>query len=661
MNKFILPLIAMLAASSAVASAPGKYASRVPDIEPVTFYEGFEDYDTSMGLNWIPEGWSKVCTDAHKPTPEMLARNVNNTWYVYESSEFMQEMTPDGWNEAFIHFGFTDDERGSSNAAQDEWLITPEISLGANEELSFYLQCDYSTVYEWDWNKSCFKDRSDIKNTLKIMVTTDGGDSWEEAWDLEADEVRRHPDAVCFNQYGNLQYHQFTTSLAAFAGKSVRIGFRYVRQSGDGIGNSMMLDGVTVKPAKAVEGPNREGWTLLGTGSMADGWVLPALTVTPSEFYNPQDYIFPVDIYEKDGQPGMFLLASPWTSDKFPFIHLNGNTTVTYDIVVDATDPDFVIITPQVSGFEHKNPGQKANRYATPYYISHAGKQYLDEGYSKPDIIAYGHAATYDAKTGIINIPGPKYGHTASDVAYIPSGFNEAYYPSVIYLPTGNTPELVWNPLGKASFTDGFLFPGFVGDPAGNEWEVEIEERAGQPGMYRIIDPYTSAASPMAMYNNNVHSAKIIIDATDPELVIMEPQYSGFSGMNNGTYWNYYIGNDAGVLAFSGGYLKDQIKQMLAEERQDKLADGVITFREPMFGSNNYGGFGYKWSDENDQTLNHPARLVLPSAASVGSATAAPDAPESWYTISGVRLGAEPSAPGLYIRVKGSLAEKILK
>ena len=154
MNKFILPLIAMLAASSAVASAPGKYASRVPDIEPVTFYEGFEDYDTSMGLNWIPEGWSKVCTDAHKPTLEMLARNVNNTWYVYESSEFMQEMTPDGWNEAFIHFGFTDDERGSSNAAQDEWLITPEISLGANEELSFYLQCDYSTVYEWDWNKS---------------------------------------------------------------------------------------------------------------------------------------------------------------------------------------------------------------------------------------------------------------------------------------------------------------------------------------------------------------------------------------------------------------------------------------------------------------------------------------------------------------------------
>lgn len=661
MKKTMLPLVALLAATAAFASdptaTPAKTTPRAG--EQVTFYEGFEGYDEDYGLNWIPEGWSKICTEAHTPTAEKLSHNVNNTWYVYASSDFFQEMTPDGQYEAFIHYGFTDDERGSSNAAQDEWLVSPEINVGDNEELSFYLQCDYSSVYKWDWDKSCFEDRSDIKNTLKVMATTDNGDTWDEIWDLEADEVRRHPDAVCFSLYGKMQYHRFTVSLAEFAGKAVKLGFRYIRKAGDNIGNSMMLDGVTVKPARSTEGPSREGWTLLGTGSMADGWVLPALTTNPSEFYNPQDYIFPVDIYEKDGQPGMFLLASPWTSDKFPFIYLNGNTTEHYDIIIDASDPDFVTIVPQISGFEHNNPGAKAARYATPYYISHAGKRYLDEGNSKADITSYGHNATYDAATGVINIPGPEYGHTSADVAYIPSGFGDSHYHSVIYLPTGSSPGPVWNTLGEAILVDGFLFPGYLGNPEGHGWKVTIEEKADEPGMLRLVDPYTNANSPLAAYNTNTHSAKIIIDATDPELVIMVPQYSGFSGVAEGSNWNYYIGNDAGVMLYSQGFLKEQIKQMLTDARRDNLVDGVITFKEPLFGSNNYGGFGYQWTDDNKETVNYPAKLYLPTAG-IASVIGG-DAPEAWYTISGVHLGSEPSSPGLYIRVTGGRAEKILK
>lgn len=662
-NRIYLPLIALFIAATAAATSPKATPVKTPLSAPrtgVTFYEGFEGWDEDYGLNWIPEGWSKICTEAHEPKPESLARNVNNTWYVYWSSELFQEMTPDGECEAFIHFGFTDDERGSSNAAQDEWLITPEISVGDNEELSFYLQCDYHTLYPWDWDKNWLGDRSIVENTLKVMITTDGGESWEEAWDLEADEARKETDADCIHKYGHMQYHQFTLPLAQYADKTIKIGFRYIRNAGDGIGNSMMLDGVTVKPVGLVidpTQPSRDGWTLIGTGSMADGWVLPALTVTPGEYYNPQDYIFPVDIYEKDGEPGMFLLASPWTSDQFPFAYLNGNKTKAYDIIIDATDPDFVIVLPQISGFEHNNPGNKATRYATPYYISHGGKRYLDEGYSKADIIAKKYNASYNSTIGVITIPKPEYGHKTSDMGYNTSGFNE--YPSVIYLPTGNTPEPVWNALGEASFVDGFLFPGFVGDPEGHEWKVAIEEKAGQPGMYRIVNPYTTPVSPLVTYNANTRSAKIIIDATDPELVIMEPQYSGFSGYIDGTYWNYYIGNDAGVLIFSGGQLKDQLKQLLSEARRDVLVDGVITFKEPLFGSNNYGGFGYRWTDDDGQNINHPAKLILP-VSGIG-AVATDTLPEAWYTISGMRLDAEPTAPGLYIRLQGSTAHKILK
>ena len=128
----------------------------------------------------------------------------------------------------------------------------------------------------------------------------------------------------------------------------------------------------------------------LGTGTYCEGLF---------SFYGaPEQLRWNVEIEESVEVPGWYRLQ-PY-KDSNPITDLIGKCDDTY-IYVNATDPDFVIITPQVSGFEHKNPGSKANRYATPYYISHAGKQYLDEGYSKPDIIAYGHAATYDAKTGI--------------------------------------------------------------------------------------------------------------------------------------------------------------------------------------------------------------------------------------------------------------------
>ena len=154
MKKLMSALIAVIAAGMAYASGPTATAVKVPSraYQHVTFYESFEDYKESYGLNWIPEGWSKICTDAHKPTEESLSHNVNNTWYATVSFDYgpLLEKTPDGENEMFIHFGYEDIEKGSSNAPQDEWLISPEFAIGDNEELSFYLESDYSYVYLWD-------------------------------------------------------------------------------------------------------------------------------------------------------------------------------------------------------------------------------------------------------------------------------------------------------------------------------------------------------------------------------------------------------------------------------------------------------------------------------------------------------------------------------
>ena len=513
-------------------------------------------------------------------------------------------MTPDGQCEAFIHFGY-EGNYGCTDAAQDEWLVTPEITLTDNETLSFLLQCDYSTVYTWDFTDMKFKDRSVIDNTLQVMITTDNGDNWKCIWDLEADEVRNVSDSDCYYRYGDLMYHNFSVSLSDYAGKNVKIAFRYIRTEG-WTGNSMMIDGVTIEhPA----GP----WTLLGTGTMADGWVIPALTKNPSEFYNPADYVFDVDIFESTEKQGVYKISSPYTSAKFPFANLNGNKDVAYDIVIDASNPDFVIVEPQISGFEHNDPGTKASRYQVPYYISNAGKYYLDEGNAIEDIIAYGYASTFDIDNGIITIVKPQYGHekgTGLDMGYDCSNTNS--YTTVITLPA-KTSEPTWTNIGKGIYVDGFLYSGYFGNPKGHGWEVEIQEKSDNPGLYRMKNPYTTDACPMDYFNDNTNDAYVTIDATDPEMVVMQPQYSGFSAYTNGEAWDFYIGNFAGLYV-SYGYDPSVVASVLKDSEKDRLANGVITFKKPLFGRDNDYDFGYNWQDAAGVALPYPALLYLPSA-----------------------------------------------
>lgn len=79
-----------------INAAPVQKAQKVEDDIETTFYEGFEGWQLSYGMNWLPEDWSQINTKENIPTQEMLDHNINNTWYCYESSNMYQEFTPDG-------------------------------------------------------------------------------------------------------------------------------------------------------------------------------------------------------------------------------------------------------------------------------------------------------------------------------------------------------------------------------------------------------------------------------------------------------------------------------------------------------------------------------------------------------------------------------------
>ncbi len=210
-----------------------------------TFYEGFEGWEESFGLNWIPDGWTEQNTEANIPTEEQLSHNVNNSWYTYYSSDLYQEMTTDGTKEAFIHFGYDGD--WCEAVAQDEWLITPSIRLAANEQLHFMLQADLMNVYncdDFDWNTITWPERI-VVNTMKVMLSTDDGASWVQLWDLAEDVASKMTDRECYDA-SDLRIRHFDVSLSEYAGQDVKIAFRYVRDEGDWIGNSMILDGIIV-------------------------------------------------------------------------------------------------------------------------------------------------------------------------------------------------------------------------------------------------------------------------------------------------------------------------------------------------------------------------------------------------------------------------------
>ncbi|MBJ2184421.1 MAG: hypothetical protein JFR38_07955 [Muribaculaceae bacterium] len=228
------------------AAAPVKAEAREAAEGTVrTFYEGFEAFEESYGLNWIPAEWTKICSEAHNPTPEQLSHNINNTWYVYYSSAMYQDYTTDGDKEAFIHFGYSGDY-GCSDAAQDEWLVTPAIKLASEETLHFILQSDFSEIYNFDYFSydTYSYSKREVFSNFQVMITTDDGDNWQKIYDLEADQVSKLTDRNIMGGNG-ITLRNYDIDLAEFAGKTVKIGFRYLRCAGWG-GNSMILDGVTI-------------------------------------------------------------------------------------------------------------------------------------------------------------------------------------------------------------------------------------------------------------------------------------------------------------------------------------------------------------------------------------------------------------------------------
>ena len=88
-----------------------------------------------------------------------------------------------------------------------------------------------------------------------------------------------------------------------------------------------------------------EDWTEIATATMIDGWITPVLKTNGTTFDDPKDYPITARIARHNENPNLLLVIDPYIyGTGFP---MNDDNTRGY-ILIDVTDPDFVLVTPGV-------------------------------------------------------------------------------------------------------------------------------------------------------------------------------------------------------------------------------------------------------------------------------------------------------------------------
>jgi hypothetical protein len=195
-----------------------------------------------------------------------------------------------------------------------------------------------------------------------------------------------------------------------------------------------------------------------------------------------------------------------------------------------------------------------------------------------------------------------------------------------------------WKSLGYADFTDGWILPAFFGgdnvaDLDDYTYTIEVKESKTTAGVYKLVAPYGDS---FFLYNyfsditrEDPNNTDIIINASDPNCVIVEPQYSGFtfnpyaagSGYEAYNWGEHYVHNVEGYIYYALGYDNaDDIHETMqsrlgmGEEYNSFMEDGMIVIPLPMF-ANALGDYelGYNW------TYVYPTIVSVPTDASRAS------------------------------------------
>lgn len=204
-----------------------------------SLYESFEGWD-GENEDWVPSNWNRIVT-----ADTLKNFNGNCTWHVSGAVSFGPQPA-DGDYLATCNAAIQyDDNFNATTYPQDEWLISPEVTVKDNEKLIF--TAGYSPLFLFnttsgvDWSNMKFLKR-EVSATIKVMVREVGGE-WKQLLDVY-DLYKDMDFETLFNDYSDVDNYSYMLPLSEYAGKKVQVAFRYVGTDGNVVGIDAVKIGI---------------------------------------------------------------------------------------------------------------------------------------------------------------------------------------------------------------------------------------------------------------------------------------------------------------------------------------------------------------------------------------------------------------------------------
>lgn len=358
-------------------------------------------------------------------------------------------------------------------------------------------------------------------------------------------------------------------------------------------------------PAKIVEA----GWHSIGNGVWYEG----LLTIFDEIEYGMS---WELEIEESDEVAGYYRMI-PYGKDS-PVAEIVGAPDNSY-FYVDASNPERVYAEEFIaySDFEYS------------YWFSHKVPENLW------DVECYG-----TLEDNVIYFPPSCFGYFDAETCFFWDVNFEGDFK--IILP-GGTDIPNWLTIGESVFNDGCISPYLNGTSASTP--VTVQERHRRPGYYRLL----GALNP---YGSDV---PLIIDATNPDFVVIPYQYTGVI---------HPVRDEIVVYSHCENFISP-LKYPTIEEYAEAFPQYVATMRNGLISIPpdgwvlhfpNYNPLSYTTNDE----LATETTVQIPNSSKVTTVKEVVNTPEEWYDLQGRRV--TPGAQkGLYIKKQGSQVTRVLK
>lgn len=306
-----------------------------------SFWESFE-YEAGESP-WIAESKGSFTTETQ--------------WAVAEPDILgMLGITPpDGSKALFINF---------NSEPIEEWYISPEFTVAAGNQLSFWLYCNpvfFNSTDNVDWDTMDYIGDPVRLGDIEVMARKDGGE-WTKIFSM-------------MDFYGDLTFNELLStesctpsiSLADFEGEHVQIAFRYYGTDC----NSAAVDVVKVAPPSMDGVLHMEPLDVLYWGAdRSSNWSSLNLTLAIAPVQAPLTWINFSD--PVDGASYYWTYHNPETNDLD--ISTDEDLTVTYapDFTSDFTRRNNLYYAPVLTG---SAPGCSDGSYSRGYtYLQAGGK-----------------------------------------------------------------------------------------------------------------------------------------------------------------------------------------------------------------------------------------------------------------------------------------------